>query len=122
RGGSRVVSARLPPSAPEGADPLPLPCGGVAAQADRAGSTRAPAVPRPKERLMTRRRRPPRRLVEKPRDSSPKPARRAQRRPTSTVDAGGRCVDVRRFECRPPRQRNYGLSRQDTKPFDGLET
>jgi hypothetical protein len=24
----------------------------------------------------------------------------------STVDAGGRCVDVRRFERRPPRQRN----------------
>jgi hypothetical protein len=48
---------RLPPSAPDGADRLPLPCRGVAAQGDRARSTRAPAVPRPKERL-TRRRRP----------------------------------------------------------------
>jgi len=34
--------------APDGADRLPLPCRGVAAQGDRARSTRAPAVPRPK--------------------------------------------------------------------------
>jgi hypothetical protein len=34
------------------------------------------------------------------------PARRARRRPTSTVDAGGRWMDVRRCERRPPRQRN----------------
>ena len=42
-------------SAPDGADCLPLPCGGVAAQGDRARSTRAPAVPRPQKRLTTRR-------------------------------------------------------------------
>jgi hypothetical protein len=105
-GALRVCLRRLPPSAPDGADRLQLPCRGVAAQGDRARSTRAPAVPRPKERRpMTRR----------PRAAAPlgegsgfaaKPARRAQRRPTSTVDAGGRCVDVRRFERRPPRQRN----------------
>src|SRR6266545_1626568 len=66
-GALRVCLRRLPPSAPDGADRLPLPCGGVAAQADRAGSARAPAVPRPKERLMTWRRRAPRRLLERPR-------------------------------------------------------
>jgi hypothetical protein len=43
----------------------------VAAQGDRAGSTRAPAVPRPKERLMTRRRHARAAgLLEKPRDLS----------------------------------------------------
>jgi hypothetical protein len=57
-------------------------------------------------RLMTRRRRAPRRLLGEASGFVAKPARRAQRRPTSTVDAGGRCVDVRRFERRPPRQRN----------------
>jgi hypothetical protein len=36
-----------------GLDRLPLPCRGVAAQGDRARSTRAPAVPRPKDRLTT---------------------------------------------------------------------
>jgi hypothetical protein len=46
---------RFPPSAPDGADRLPLPCGGVATQGDRARSTRAPAAPRPKDRLTTRR-------------------------------------------------------------------
>jgi hypothetical protein len=40
---------------PDGADRLPLPCRGVAAQGDRACSTRAPAVPRPEVRVMTRR-------------------------------------------------------------------
>jgi hypothetical protein len=52
----------------DGADRLPPPCRGVAAQGDRARSTRAPAVPRPKDRLMTRRRRTPRRLLNKSRD------------------------------------------------------
>src|ERR671918_1047458 len=55
-----VCLRRLPPSAPNGADRLPLPCRGVAAQGDRTCSTRAPAVPRPKDRLTTRRRRAPR--------------------------------------------------------------
>jgi hypothetical protein len=45
----------------------------VAAQGDRARSTRAPAIPRPKDRLTTRRRRAPRRLLNKPRDPSQKP-------------------------------------------------
>jgi hypothetical protein len=62
-GALRVCLRRLPPSAPDGADRLPLPCGGVAAQGDRACGTRAPAVPRPKERLMTWRRRAPLRLL-----------------------------------------------------------
>src|SRR5919106_1128902 len=55
-----VCLRRLPPSAPNGADRLPLPCRGVAAQGDRTSSTRAPAVPGPKDRLTTRRRRAPR--------------------------------------------------------------
>ena len=38
-------------------------------------------------------------------------ARRAERRRTSTVDAGGRCVDVEAGGGRQPRQRNRGLSR-----------
>jgi hypothetical protein len=46
---------RLPPSAPDGTDRLPLPCGGVAAQGDRAGRTRVLAVPRPEDGLTTRR-------------------------------------------------------------------
>src|SRR6266550_3580319 len=50
-GALRVCLRRLPPSAPNGADRLPLPGRRVAAQGDRARSTRAPAVPRPKERL-----------------------------------------------------------------------
>src|SRR6266511_1209918 len=106
KGALRVRLWRLPPSAPDGADRLPLPCGGVAAQGDRTGSTRAPAVPRTERAPHD---------VAAPRAAAPlgdasgfvpKPARGAQRRPTSTVDAGGRCVDVRRFERRPPRQRN----------------
>jgi hypothetical protein len=62
-GALRIYLRRLPPSAPDGADRLPLPCRGVAAQGDRARSTRAPAVPRPTERLTTRWPRAPRRLL-----------------------------------------------------------
>src|SRR5262249_21619040 len=65
-GALRVRLRRLPPSAPDGPDRLRLPCRGVAAQGDRACSTRAPAVPRPKERLTTRRGRAPRNLLGKP--------------------------------------------------------
>src|SRR5215211_2063586 len=50
-GAVRVRLRRLPASAPHGVDRLPLPCRGVAAQGDRARGARAPAVPRPKERL-----------------------------------------------------------------------
>src|SRR5215208_4383982 len=62
-GALRVCLRRLPPPAPDGADRLPLPCRGVAAQGDRACSTRAPAVPRPKERLTTGQCRAPRCLL-----------------------------------------------------------
>jgi len=48
----RVCLWRPSPAAPDRADRLPLPRGGVAAQGDRACSTRAPAVPRPKDSPM----------------------------------------------------------------------
>jgi hypothetical protein len=40
------------------------------------------------------------------REHAIRPLDGTQRGATSTVDAGGRCVDVGRFEHRPPRQRN----------------
>jgi hypothetical protein len=48
-------------------------------------------------------------------------ARRAERGATSTVDAGGRCVDVNARGRRQRRQRKHQLSRQNSKPSDGLE-
>jgi hypothetical protein len=56
-GALRVRVRRFPSSAPDGADRLPLRCRGVAPQRDRARRTRIAPVPRPKERLTTRRRR-----------------------------------------------------------------
>jgi hypothetical protein len=53
-GALRVCLWRPSSSAPDGADRVPLPCCGVAAQGDRACSTRVAAVPRPKDRpIMT---------------------------------------------------------------------
>ena len=45
----RVRVRGFPPSAPNGANRLPLPCRRVAAQGDRARGARAPAVPRPEK-------------------------------------------------------------------------
>jgi hypothetical protein len=49
-------------------------------------------------------------------------ARRARRGTTSTVDAGGRCVDIEGGSRRQPGQRNHQLSRGKLEsPLDGLK-